>query len=207
MFHYCCCLVVAVWWLFSDSLQSHGRQRTRLPSPSLSFRVCSDSCPLSQWCNPAISSSVALFSSWSFPASGSFPKSWLFISGGQSVGASASGSVLPVNIQNWFPLGLTGLISQESSQAPQFEIVSSSTLSFHYGPTRISIHDYWKTHSFDYMDFCRQRDVCAFNMLSRFVSFSSKKKVSFFATLFFKLKNNCFMEFCGFLSIINKNQP
>ena len=73
-------------------------------------RVCSDSCPLSQWCHPTISSSVGPFSCClqSFPASGSFPVSWVFPSGGQSIGASASASVLPVNVQNWFPLGLTG---------------------------------------------------------------------------------------------------
>ena len=81
--------------------------------PSPPSRVCSISCPLSQWRHPTISSSVVPFSSClqSFPASGSFPMSWLFASGGQSIGASASVSVLPMNIQGWFPLGLTGLIS------------------------------------------------------------------------------------------------
>ena len=95
----------------SDSLQLHGPQGARLPCPSLSPRVYSNSCPLSQWCYPTMSSSAAPFSSCpqSFPASGSFPMSQLFPSGGQSIGASAS--VLPVNIQGWFPLGLTGLIS------------------------------------------------------------------------------------------------
>ena len=79
--------------------------------PSLSPRVCSNSCPSSQWCHPTISSSVAPFSPCpqSFPASGCFPVSRLFESGGQSIGASAS--VLPMNIQDWFPLGLTGLVS------------------------------------------------------------------------------------------------
>ena len=83
-----------------------------LPSPG----VCSNSRPLSRWCYPTISSSVIPFSSClqSFPASGSFLMSWLFISGGQSIGASASASVLPVTIQGWFPLGLTGLISLQS---------------------------------------------------------------------------------------------
>ena len=80
--------------------------------PSLSPRICSNSYPLSQWCHPTISSSVTLFSCpLSFPASESFPMSQLFTSGGQTIGASASASVLPVNIQGWFPLGLTGLIS------------------------------------------------------------------------------------------------
>ena len=97
----------------SDFLWPHELQHTRLPCPSLSPWVCSNSCPLSQWCHPTISSSVAPFSSYSqsFPASGSFPVTWLFKSGGQSIGASASAPVLPMNIQGWFPLGLTGLIS------------------------------------------------------------------------------------------------
>ena len=97
----------------SDSLWPHELQHTRLPCPSLSPRVCSNACPLSWWCHPTISSSVAPFSSClqSFPASGSFPMSQFFASGGQSIGTSASASVLPVNIQGWFPLGFTGLIS------------------------------------------------------------------------------------------------
>ena len=96
----------------SNYLRPHGLQHARLPCPSLSPGVCSNSCSLSWWCHPTISSSVAPFSSClqSFPASGSFPSSWLFTSGGQSIGASASGSVLPLNIQGWFPVGLTGLI-------------------------------------------------------------------------------------------------
>ena len=84
--------------------------------PSLSPEVCSNSCPLSWWCHPTISSSVILFSSClqSSPASGSFPVSQFFTSGAQSIGASASASALPMNIQDWFPLGLTGLISLQS---------------------------------------------------------------------------------------------
>ena len=91
----------------------HELQHARLPCPSLSPGVCSNSCPLSQWCYLTISSSVAPFCSWlqSFPALGSFPMSRLFSSSGQSIEASASASVLPMNIQGWFPLGLTGLIS------------------------------------------------------------------------------------------------
>ena len=97
----------------SDSLQPLELQHTRLPCPSPSPRVCSNSNPLSWWCHPTISSSVVPFSSClqSFPASGSFPMSQFFSSGGQSIGASVSASVLPMNIQDWFPLGLTGLIS------------------------------------------------------------------------------------------------
>ena len=96
----------------SDSLRPHGHAKP--PCPSLSPRACSNSCPLSRWCHPTISSSSALFSSCpqSFRASGSFPMNLLFISGGQSIRASAS--VLPVNIPGWFPLGLTGLISFQS---------------------------------------------------------------------------------------------
>ena len=96
----------------SDSLWPHGLQNARLPCPSLSPGVCSDSRPLSRWCHPTISSSVVPFSfcPQPFPASGSFPVSQLFTSGTQSIGASASASVLSVNIQSWFPLGLAGSI-------------------------------------------------------------------------------------------------
>ena len=98
----------------SDSLRPHGLQHTRLPCPSLSPRACSNSWPLSWWCHSTISSSVSPFSfcPQSFPALGSFPMSWLSTSGGQSIRASAS--VLSTNIQGWFPLGLTGLISMLS---------------------------------------------------------------------------------------------
>ena len=96
----------------SDSLWSHGLQHAWLPCPSLFLGICSQSCPLIWWCHPTISSSVIPFSCLqSFPASGSFPMSQFFTSGGQSIGTSASASVLPMNIQGWFPLGLTGLIS------------------------------------------------------------------------------------------------
>ena len=97
----------------SDSLWPHGLQHTRLLCPPLSPRVCSNSCPLSKWCYLTISSSVIPFSSClqSFPASGSFLMSRLLASGGQSIGASASASILPMNIQGSLPLGLTGFIS------------------------------------------------------------------------------------------------
>ena len=118
---YCCSLAKS-----SLTLQTHGLQHTTLRCPSLSPRACSNSCPLSRWCHPNISPAVALFSSClqSFPASGSFPMSWLFDSGGQSTGASASASVLPCNSQAWFPLGFTGLIFLQSkglSRAPEFQ--------------------------------------------------------------------------------------
>ena len=97
----------------SNSQWPYVLQHTRLLCPSSSPRICSNSCPLNQWCHPAISSSVVPFSSslQSFPASESFLMSWLITSGSQSIGTSASASVLPMNIQGWFPLGLTGLIS------------------------------------------------------------------------------------------------
>ena len=152
--------------VMSDSLQPHGLQHTRLPCPFPG--VSSNSCPLSQWCHPSISSSITLFSCpQSFPASGSFPMSQFFTAGAQSTGTSASASVLLMNIQCWFLLGLTGLIcspgdSQESSSAPQFAGIYSLALSLLYGPTLTSIHDYWKNHSFDYTDLCQQSDVSAF---------------------------------------------
>ena len=97
----------------SDSLWPHWLQHPRPPCPSPSPTVCPNWCPLSQWCHPTISSPVAPFSSClqSFPTSGPFPVNWLFTSGGQSIEASASASVLPMSTQGWFPLGLTGLIS------------------------------------------------------------------------------------------------
>ena len=97
--------------IVSDSLQPHGLQYSRFPRPSPSPEACSNSCPLSRWCHPTISSSVIPFSFClqSFPTSGSFLMSQLFATGSQSIGASAS--VLPMNIQGWFPLGLTGLFS------------------------------------------------------------------------------------------------
>ena len=103
----------------------------------------------------------------SFPTSGSFPMNQFFALGGQSFGASASASVLPMNIQNWFPLGLTGWSpcsprdSLECSPTPQLKSTNSLALSFFYGPILTSIHDYWKNHSFVCMDLYRQTDVSA----------------------------------------------
>ena len=156
--------------VMSDSLQPHGLQHTRLHFPSPSPGVCSNSCPLSWWGHPTISSSVAPFSSClqPFPASESFPMSQLFTSGGQSIGVSASASVLPMNIQDWFPLGLTGLISllskdsQECSPMPQFKSINPSVLNLLHGSYLTSIHDYWKNHNFDDMGLCQQNDVSAF---------------------------------------------
>ena len=110
------CLLLFSHEVLSNSLRLHGLQHMRLPCPSPSPGVYSNSCPLIWWWHPTISSSVALFSACpqSFPASGSSPVSWLFASTGQSIGASASASVLLMNIQGWFPLGLIGLISLQS---------------------------------------------------------------------------------------------
>ena len=141
----------------SDSLQPHELQHARPPCPSPTPGVHPNSYPSSRWCHPAISSSVIPFSSCpqSLPASGSFPMNQLFAWGGQSIGVSASTSVLPLNAQDWSPLGWTGWISlqsrdsQESSPMPQFKSINSSALSFLHSPTLTSIHDYWKNHSLD----------------------------------------------------------
>ena len=140
----------------SDSLWPQGLEHVHLLCPSLSPRVCSESCPLSQWCYLTISSSATRFSFYlqSFPASESFPVSWLCTSGGQTIGASASASVLPMNIQGWFPLGLTGFISLLSKGISRvFSSITVQTINFGAqllcGPTLTSTHDYWKNHSFD----------------------------------------------------------
>ena len=142
----------------SDSLWPRELQHAKLPGLSLSPGVCSNSCVLSWWCYLTISTSATPFSSCpkSFPSSESFPVSWLFASGGQSIGASASASVLPMNIQGWFPLGLTGLISLLSKGLSR--VFSSTTIQRHqffgtqpsYGLILTSVHDYWKKHSFDF---------------------------------------------------------
>ena len=143
--------------VMSDSLQPHGLQHARPPCPSPTPRVYSNACPLSCCCHPTISSCVVSFSSHlqSFPASGSFQMSQLFTSDGQSIGISVLTSVLPMNIQDLFPLGWTAWISlqsrdfQESSPILQFKSINSSVLSFLYNPALTSVHDYWKNHSFD----------------------------------------------------------
>ena len=115
MSYYQICCFCSVAQLY-PTLWSHELLHTRFPCPSPSPGVCSNSCPSSQWCHPTISSSVVPFSSClqSFPASRSFPMNWLFTSGGPSSGASVSASVFTVNIQDWFPFRLTGLISLQS---------------------------------------------------------------------------------------------
>ena len=124
-------------------------------------RAYSNSCPSSQWCHPTISSSVIPFSFClqSFPASGSFPMSQLFASGGQSIGVSASTSVLPMNIQDWFPLGWTGWIFLQFKEL-------SSLLQHHSSKASILQHSAlwsnWKNYSFDKMDLCWQSSASAF---------------------------------------------
>ena len=114
-----------------DSLQPHESQHTRPPCPSPTTGVYSNSCPSSRWCHPTISSSVIPFSSCpqSLPASGSFPMSQLVTWGGQSIGVSASASVLPMNTQDWSPLGWTGWISLQSKGLSR--VFSSTTVQKH----------------------------------------------------------------------------
>ena len=142
--------------VMSGSLWSHGLQQARLHCPSPTPVACSNSSPSSWWCHPTVSSSVIPFSCLqSFPASGSFKTSQFFTIGDQIIGALAPASVLPMNTQDWFPLGWTGWTpcsprdSQESSPTPQFKNINSSALSLLYSPTLTCIHDYWKNHSFD----------------------------------------------------------
>ena len=127
-------------WLFV----THGLKHARPPCPSPTPGAYSGSCPLCRWCHPTISSSVIPFCShlWSFPASGSFQMSWFFTSHGQSIGVLASPSVLPVNIQDWFPLDLLEVQETLKSPTPQFKSINFSALSFLYSPTLTPIHDY-----------------------------------------------------------------
>ena len=138
--------------VISNSLPPHGLQHARLLCPSPTSGACSNLCASSWWCYPTISSSAISSSCLqSFPASGSFPMSQFFTSGGQSIGASASASVLPMNAQDWFPLGLTGWISLQSKGLSSLLQHHNSKASF-FGaqPSALtSIHDYWKNHSLD----------------------------------------------------------
>ena len=140
----------------SDSLWPHVPQNARPPCPSPTPGVHPNLCPLSWWCHPTISSSVGHFSCpQSFPASGSFQMNQLFASGGQSIGVSASTSVLPMKTQDWSPLELTGWISLQSKGVSRVfsnttvQSINSLVLSFLYSPTLTSIHDCWKNHSLD----------------------------------------------------------
>ena len=161
----------------SDSLQPHGLQHTGLSCPSSSPGACSNPCPLSQWYHPTISSSVAPFISCLqfFPASGSFQMSQIFASGGQSTGASASASVLPMSIQDWFPLGLTGLISLLSKeissllQHQQFKRIKFSLLNPFFVQLSLPYITTGKTIALTIWTFVSKVMSLLFNILSRFV--------------------------------------
>ena len=148
--------------VMSNSLWSHGLQHANLPCLLSTPRVYSISCTLSWWCHSTISSSVVPFSSHlqSFPLSGSFPMSQFFASGGKSIGVLTSTSVLPVNTQDWSPLGWSGWISLQSKGLSRVFSITTiqkhqfSALSFFCSPTLISIHDHWKNHSLEEMDLC-----------------------------------------------------
>ena len=123
-------LLLLIHSVMSNSLRTHGLQDARLPCPLPSPGACSNSCLLSWWCHPTILSSVVPFSCLqSFPASGSFPVSQLFVSSGQSIGTSTWASFLPMNIQDWFPLGLTGWISLQSNGLSR--VFSNTTVQKH----------------------------------------------------------------------------
>ena len=161
----------------SNPLRPHGLQHTRLPCPSPTPGVYSNSCPLSQWCHPTILSSVVPFSSCpqSFPASGSFPMSQLFISGSQSIGISASASVLGMNTQDWSPLGWTGWISLQSKGLSR--VFSNTTVQKHqFFGTQLSLwsnsHSYMttgKSMALTRWTFVGKVMSLLFNMLSRLV--------------------------------------
>ena len=153
--------------VMSDSLWHHGLQHTRLPCPSPSLRLCLNSCPLSWWCHSAISSFVVAFPSCllSFPASGHFQMSQLFASCDQNISFNISPSSEYSGLisfrTNWFDLlAVKGTL--KSLPTPDFEGINSLVLSHFYCPARRSIHDYWRNHSFDYIDFCWQSEVCGF---------------------------------------------
>ena len=156
--------------VISDCLQTHGQQHTQdfLSITSSQSLLKLMSIKLVMPSNHLILHHPLSSCLQSFPSSGSFPVSQLFASGAQSIGASTSASVLPMSIQDWFPLGLTVWLpcwprhSQESSPAPQIEDINSLVLSFFYCPALTSRHDFWRNHSSEYMNLCRQSNVSAF---------------------------------------------
>ena len=160
--------------VMSYSFQPHILQHARPPCPSPSLRVCPSLCPLNQWYHPTISSSITPFSSCpqSFSASGSFPMSQFIASGGQSFGVSASVSVLPMNIQNWFPLGSTGLISLLSEEFFQHHSSKASVLqcsAFLIGQLSHTYMTTGKTAALTIWTFVHKVMSLLFNILSRFV--------------------------------------
>ena len=155
----------------SDSLRPQGLQHARLPCPSPTPRAYLNSGPSHRWWHPTISSSVVPFSHFqSFPASGSFKMSQFFTSGGQSIGVSASTAVLPMDTQNWSPLGWTGWISLQSKGLSRVfsnttvKTINYSVLSFLYSLTLTFIYDYWKNHNSNYMDFVGKVMSLLFNI-------------------------------------------
>ena len=158
-----CCSVAKLYLTLCNPWTAHVRLLCPSPSPG----VCSNSCPLSWGCYPAISSSVAplLLLPSIFPSISVFSSVLVLSYQVASIGVSASASVLPVTIQGWSPFGLTGLISLQPKglfkSLLQHHNLKASVLSLLYGPALTSIHDYWKNHSFGWMDLCQQGDVSA----------------------------------------------
>ena len=174
------------WSAVSNSLRPHGLQHARLPCPSPSPGAYSNSCPLIQWYHPAVSSSVVPFSSClqSFPASRSFLRSQFFPSGGQSIGASASASVLPMTIQDWFPLGLTGLIALQTKGLSRIFPNTSSKASVLLQSALFIVklsHPYMttgKTRALTRWIFVNKVMSLLFNTLSRFfIAFLPRSKI------------------------------
>ena len=178
-------------YVVSNSLRPHRLQHTRLPYPLPSLSVCSNSCPLTQWYYPTISSSVAHFSSCPqpFTTSGSFQMSQFFTSGGQSIGVMASASALPMNIYGWFPSRLTGLIEFPSKGLSR--VSSSTTIQKHHffsvQPSSWSIlyiHTWlMRNHSFEYMDLCRQRSLLFITPSSFVMAFLPRSRHFFISWL------------------------
>ena len=164
--NYFCQLLKSHVWLFLTPRTAAWQGLLFFTTPGAWAKLC----PSSWWFHPTISSSVNLFSSClqSFPVTGLFLMSEFFTSVGQSIGGSISASVLPVNIQVWFPLGWLGgspcspRDSQESCPTPQFKTINSSLITILYGPTVTSIHDNWKNHSFDYTELFQQSNLSTF---------------------------------------------
>ena len=175
----------------SDFLWPHELQHARLPCPSPTPRACSNSCPSSQWCHSTISFSVVPFSSClqSFPASGSFPMSQFFASGSKSIGVSASASVLPMNIQDWLPLGLTGCISLQSKG------LSRVFKKYQFFGSQLSFsHPYMttgKTIALTRQTFVGKVMPLLFNMLSRLVIAFRRNNGNSDRLYFPGLQNHC----------------
>ena len=174
----------------SDSLRPHRLQHTRPPCPSPTPGVYSNSCPLSQWCHPTVSSSVILFSSCpqSFPASGSFQMSQFLTSGGQSIGVSASVSVLPVNIQDWFPLGWTGWVSLQSRKTLK------SLLQHHSSKASVLQHSAFFTVQLSHPYSTTGKTIALtlrFNSVPGFRGQISAKRWQWFPGIIFKFLKRC----------------